>query len=379
MKKLKLLLVITKSEIGGAQVFVLNLALSLKNLGYDVEVAAGSGNYLFEELKKNNIKHHYLNSLKRDFNIFQSLYFIYDFYRLLKKNKYNIVHLNSSNTLVGTLSLYFLKPRPKIVFTFHGLSFLDRNYEMNSVFRFFSKLYFKIFAHLIDISVFVSKINYKESVDGSIVKSGKVIYNGLNKNKLSFFDAMQSRIYFSEKFNCDFTNDFIVGSTGRLAYQKNYDFLIDNFKILSKKIHGIKIIIIGDGPYHEKYKKRIEELGIKKHIYLAGAIKESYKYIKAFDVFTLPSHYEGLSISLIEAVFAEIPILASNVGGNIENVGGDIRQVFELNNIDDYINKLIEIIKNKSLFVEHNIKLKKNFALEKMVQEYVNLYESVIK
>lgn len=82
---------------------------------------------------------------------------------------------------------------------------------------------------------------------------------------------------------------------------------------------------------------------------------------------------------MIEAVFAEIPILASNVGGNIENVGGDIRQVFELNNIDDYINKLIEIIKNKSLFVEHNIKLKKNFALEKMVQEYVNLYESVIK
>lgn len=379
MTKLKLLLVITKSEIGGAQVFVLNLAHSLKNLGYDVEVAAGSGGYLFEELKKGNIKYHYLNSLKRDFNVFRSFYFIYDFYRLLKKNKYDIIHLNSSNTLVGALSSYFLRPRPKIVFTFHGLSFLDKNYEMNPIFRFFSKLYFKVFAHLIDRSVFVSKINYKESVESSIVKYGKVIYNGLEENKLLFLDEVPARAYFSQKFNYDFTNDFLVGSTGRLAYQKNYDFLIDNFNTLHKKLPEIKIIIIGDGPNYEKYRKRIKELEINKYFFLAGSIKESYKYIKAFDVFTLPSNYEGLSISLIEAVFAEIPILASNVGGNIENIGGDIRQVFELNNIDDYINKLIEIKKNKSQFVEHNIKLKKNFTLEKMVQEYVNLYDSILK
>lgn len=379
MRKLKLLLVITKSEIGGAQVFVLNLVIALKKLGYDVEVAAGSGSYLFEELKKGNIKYHYLNSLKRDFNVFRSFYFIYDFFRLLKNNKYDVVHLNSSNTLVGTLSSYLLKPRPKIVFTFHGLSFLDKNYEMNDVFRFFSKLYFKIFAQLIDRSVFVSKINYKESIESSIVKYGKVIYNGLEENKLLFLDEVPARTYFSQKFNYDFANDFLVGSTGRLAYQKNYDFLIDNFNMLLKKLPKIKIIIIGDGPNYEKYRKRIEELGINKYFFLAGAIKESYKYIKAFDVFTLPSHYEGLSISLIEAVFAEIPILASNVGGNIENVGGDIRQVFELNDIDDYINKLIEIKKNKTLFVEHNKNLKKDFALEKMVREYVNLYESILK
>lgn len=379
MTNLKLLLVITKSEIGGAQVFVLNLAASLKKMGFDVEVAAGAGNYLFEELKKNNIKYHYLNSLKRDFNVFRSFYFIFDIFRLLKKNKYNIVHLNSSNTLIGALSAFWIKPRPKIVFTFHGLSFLDKNYEMNSLFRFLSKLYFKLFVKIVDESVFVSKINYKESLQSSIVKKGRVIYNGLDENNLQFLEQDNAVDYFSNLCHCDLKNSFLIGSTGRLAYQKNYDFLIRNFKLIKEKIPSSKIIIIGDGPNYERYLKEINDLGIQNEFYLVGAIKESYKYIKAFDVFTLPSNYEGLSISLIEAVFAEIPILASNVGGNIENVGGAEDQVFELNNAYDYINKLSEIQKNKSHYIEFNKNLKKEFSLDQMVKEYINLYRSLFK
>ena len=70
---MRILFVITKSDIGGAQVFVLNLAKAFKELGFTVEVVAGDGDFLFEELKKNQINYYYFESLKRDFNLLNAL------------------------------------------------------------------------------------------------------------------------------------------------------------------------------------------------------------------------------------------------------------------------------------------------------------------
>lgn len=378
MAKVKLLLVITKSDIGGAQVFVLNLACSLRDLGYDVEVAAGEGDYLFDELTKCKIPYHYLKSLKRGFNIFKSFNFLYDLYHLIKSNKYQVIHLNSSNTLTGTFSSFFLKQPPKMVFTFHGLSFLDRNYEMNSLFRLMSRLYFKIFLKKVDGSVFVSNANYKESIESSIVKEGHVIYYGLDEKQMDFHSKTEARKYLSELCKIDLADIFLIGSAGRLAYQKNYDFLINNYKKIQNAIPGAKFVIIGDGPYYGRFKKEINEQGLHKDFILVGAIKNTYRFIKAFDVFTLPSHYEGLPISLIEAVFAEIPILASDVGGNCEAVENDSNQLFNFNDIDDYIKKLINIRNMPNSFIEANKNLKVKFSLEKMAREYKKLYESLL-
>ncbi len=376
---MKILLVITKSEIGGAQVFVLNLARSLKRMGYDVEVAAGDGNYLSGELEKENITFHYLNSLKRNFSVLNSLYFIYDLYQLLKENNYDILHLNSSNTLVGVLSSFFLKKRPRTILTFHGLSFIDQNFKARIFIKTLAKFYFKILLKTVDRTVFVSKINYEVVKKAKIIKSADVIYNGLDENELHYLAEEKARNYFSKKCGLNLSKDFLIGSTGRLSYPKNYEFLIENFCSIKKEIPNAKVIIIGDGTDYEKYKTRINQLGIQNEFFLVGAIKDSYKYIKAFNVFTLTSRFEGLSISLIEAIFAEIPILASDVGGNKESVGGSSKQVFILNDIEDYIKKLLEIKKNRSHFIEYNTSLKKNFTLEKMVSKYKALYDSLIE
>ena len=375
---MKVLIVITKSEIGGAQVFVLNLARSLKNRGYDVEVAAGDGDYLFGELQKEKITFHYLNSLKRNISILKSFYFIFDLYRLLKMNNYDLVHLNSSNTLVGGISTLFLRRKPKTIFTFHGLSFVDKNYKTKFYIKFLAKLYFKVFLKIIDKTVFVSRINLEESIENKIVRNGEIIINGLDETNMHFFTGKEARDYFSVKCNLNLSENFLIGSTGRLAYQKNYEFLIRNFKKIKNTISNAKGIIIGDGPDYEKYRRQINELGLEKDLFLVGAIKDSFRYIKAFDVFTLPSRYEGLSISLIEAVFAEIPILASNVGGNPENVRNCLDQLFNLDDSEDYINKLIAIRDKKEYFINYNAALKNKFSLEHMVDSYGLLYKSLV-
>ncbi|MFC2133300.1 glycosyltransferase [Bacteroidota bacterium] len=371
---MKILLVITKAEIGGAQVFVLNLARSLQKLGYDVEVAAGSGDYLPIELSKEAIPFHYLKSLKRDVSITGTFFFIFDIWRLFKKNNYDVVHLNSSNTLISAICARFVKISPKIIFTFHGLSLLDKNYEINIVAKFCTKMYFKLLLKFVDYSVFVSNLNYKESLSENLINSGEVILNGLDASKLDFIDNVEARKYFSQKAGIDLTNSFLVGSTGRLAYQKNYEFLIDNFTKIKKVIPTIKFLIIGDGPNRKYYTEKIKKYNIKNDFILIGAIKDSYKYIKAFDLFTLPSRYEGLSISLIEAVFAEIPVLASEVGGNQEILGVNSEQMFILNDINDYIYKLKLINSDIEKYCMMNAKIKEKFALDKMVADYKEIY-----
>ncbi|MEW5843091.1 MAG: glycosyltransferase [Bacteroidota bacterium] len=375
---MKILLVITKSEIGGAQVFVLNLARALQQAGLYVEVAAGEGNFLFEELQKHNISYHYLNSLKRDFSVLNSFYFIFDLHRLLKRNNYDIVHLNSSNTLFGAISTYLLKKKPRTLFTFHGLSLLDKNYKTSRTIKFLAKVYFRFFLQFVDKTVFVSKLNFDESNESGFIRNIEVIYNGLDEKEMSFLCKDEARKYFCDKCGTDFSDSFLIGTTGRLAYQKNYEFLINNFSLIKEKIPEAKIIIIGEGPNYDMFSKKICTLGIANDFFLVGPIKESYRYIKAFDVFTLPSRYEGLSISLIEAIFADIPILASDVGGNSEIVGNGSNQLFRLDDPIDYVLKLLEIHRDRNRFIESNSKLKGNFSIDKMVRSYRKLYEIMV-
>ncbi len=376
---MKILLVITKSEIGGAQVFVLNLARSLKRSGCDVEVAAGDGNYLFGELQKDNITFHYLNSLKRNFSVLNSFYFIYDLYRLLKANRYDIIHLNSSNTLIGAISSFFLTKRPKAIFTFHGLSFLDKNYQANFFFKMLANFYYKLLLNTVDQVVFECNLNYKEVKEAGMVKNAEVIYNGLDEKEMNFLSEKDARIYFSEKCGLDLTDIFLIGSTGRLIYQKNYDFLIHNYLRIKEKIPNAKVVIVGDGPDRENYEGLIQKLRIQNDFFLVGELKNSHQYMKGFDVFTLSSRYEGVSISLIEALYAGIPILASNVGGNTDVVGNSQDQLFVLDDFDDYISKLEDIKRNREAIIKFNASLKQRFSLDSMMNHYKHLFEELNK
>jgi len=124
-----------------------------------------------------------------------------------------------------------------------------------------------------------------------------------------------ARKFLEEKIKINLKDKFLIGSIGRLDYSKNYEFLIKVFpEILKVKPEAIAIVI-GEGPERKKLENLIEKGDLKEKIFLIGELKDASKYLKAFDLFVLPSRYEGLSIILIESLFAQIPILASDVGG----------------------------------------------------------------
>ncbi len=366
---MKILVLITKGEIGGAQVFVANLAKGLKNNlepEDQVEIACGEGGFLFNFAQKEDIKIHKVKSLKRSSGIFSNIKFFFSFIGLIKRNKFDVVHLNSSNTLIGAISSKIVSRRIKTIFTVHGLSILDPNYQASFFKKFVYKMFFKFCFIFVDKVVFVSQNNLDLAKSKKLVKKSYLIYNGVEPN---YLDRKESRNFLFNKMGILDEGQFLIGSIGRLAYPKNYEFLIENFSDILQFKPNAKLVLIGDGPEKSKYEKIIENKGLNDAVFILGEISDASKYLKGLDLFVLPSIYEGLSISLIEALLAEVKTIASRVGGNSEIIGDDF--CYKLNDINDFIVVLKMILSNDDIFVENK---KEIFIAENMVNNYFSLY-----
>lgn len=362
---MKILIVVTKSEIGGAQVFALNLARGLKESGKGVVVAGGGGGYLPEELSKINIPFYRFKNLERSYNPFKIFKFIKELKNYVKNEGFNVVHLNSSNALFGVWGLSKIDPKPKIVFTIHGLSFLDKNHKINFLAKYLYGLFFKCAWRKVSSLVFVSQLNYQSSIDRGLTKKGEVVYNGVYLPRDYFWDKEESKIFLQNKIGFDLSDAYIYGSIGRLAYPKNYEFLIESHNEVKKLFPQAKLILIGEGPERNKYESLINSLNLKEDVFLFGEEKNASRLLKTFDLFVLPSIFEGMSLSLVEAVASGIPVLASRVGGNEEIIGVD--NCFELNNKEDFLNKIKDY-----KFVNID---KSKFDFETVVNKYIKIYE----
>lgn len=365
---MRVLIVITHGKIGGATNSVFWLAKGLKEKGTNIKVGFGEGEYLKEKLETEHIPFVNFKWLRRTHNPLANLFFIFEIKKFLDKEKFDVVHFNSTNALFGAIGTKISKYKPKTVFTFRGLSILDPGYRKNYLLKIFYFLIFKLLLYFIDIPVFVSQNNLEWARKTKLTNKGVVIYNGIPEPK--FLSKEESKKIFEEKLKINLQDKFIIGSIGRLDYAKNYEFLVEVFSEILKIYSNAICLIIGDGPERKKLENLIKKLKLQEKIFLLGEIKDASKYLKGFDLFVLPSRYEGLSITLIESLFAKIPVLATDVGGNKEIVGGNC--VYQLNNNFDFMDKLIKIFSRNNIPI-----IRENFKINKTVDLYLELYKNL--
>jgi glycosyltransferase involved in cell wall biosynthesis len=376
---MKVLLVITKGELGGAQQFVLDLARGLKERGVGVEVGYGRGNYLPVELAEAGISTKRFRYLQRSRNPFLTILFAAELYFFLKKNAFDVVHFNSSNTLVGGMAAKRSCQSIRTVFTLHGLSMLDPGYRTWRLVKYMYRQYFRFFLQWVDLPVFVSRTNYDLARSIGLVKSGQVVHNGIDPARLDFLSSGDARQHLADRIGADIGNVFLIGSIGRLSYAKNYEFLIRVFPRLLKIYPQAHLIIIGEGEKRREYEAVIEQNNLAENVFLAGAIPEARRYLKAFDIFVLPSRYEGLSITLAETLFAGVPVLASNVGGNREILSEEM--LYQFDNRTEFIDKFAWLmeVENREMVISTMKERAKQFDAYKTTDNYLRLYRELRK
>lgn len=203
-----------------------------------------------------------------------------------------------------------------------------------------------------------------------------VIYNAVEKT----FDMPISKKEAKKKINVE--GDIIL-SIGRLTPWKGFSALIEIMPDLLKENPKFRLVIVGEGQEEKNLKSQISKLKIENEVKLVGKIfhKEIPLYFKASDIFVLNSEYEGLSHVVLEAMQFEIPIVASNRGGNPELIQDDFNGILiEYNNKEQIKNAILKLWRDKNLqqkFIQNSKEKLKEFSWENLVEKTFKTLQSI--
>ncbi len=378
-KTRNILLVVTRGTVGGAQAVVLNLAKGLHEAGEKVTVAFGDGDYLETECTKAGIRTHRLTALRRSMNPFKNLSALWEMKRYFDSEQYDIIHMHSSNALVATLSAKLSRAKPKTVFTVHGLSFLDEGVDISSMVRIVYTHVMRTLLRFVDNVVFVSNTNAEAAKKMRLTKTTTtVIHNGLRTDELHFLDRTTARRKLAQLAEVEILESaFLIGSIGRLDMAKNYEFLIQQVALLQSENPSIQACVIGEGPLRSKLEQYIRAQKVRNRFTLVGEMPLAASFLKAFDLFVLPSRYEGFSIAILEALSAGIPILASDVGGAREQLPYTDLQVYPAGDQGAFQERLKFLMNNeseRSKLAEANQERSLTFHIGATTKAYRRLY-----
>jgi len=301
MKKKRLLLLITRSEPGGAQSHVLELLHGFRNK-YELILATGEDGFLLDHANKLGIESYLLPSLKRKISPVQDYRAYQEIRNLIQKIEPDLVHTHSSKAgILGRLAAHRLGVRN--IFTAHGWAFADGTPWTRKLVGIPTEY---IAGKWCDRIITVSHADKQLAVNYHIANQKKifVIHNGIA-------DIEQGLL-------ADPVNETaILTMVARVAQPKNFVSLLDALALIDDKY---LLRVVGDGPELSHVQEYAKKLGIEKKIDFMGSRNDVPVILASSDIFILSSDWEGFPISIIEAMRAGLPIIASNVGGISEAV-----------------------------------------------------------
>jgi glycosyltransferase involved in cell wall biosynthesis len=377
MAKKKILYIITQGHWGGAQKYVYDL---LTNLGdeYEVTVAVGnSSNGLRTTdygLRTDLME---LKNLQRSINPIKDILAIFEIRKLYNSLKPEIVHLNSSKAgILGSFASWIMDHGSlSIIYTAHGWVF-DEPLEpfKKWLYRFLEK----ITARAKNYTIVLSNKDKKTAENVLRIPSNKlkIIPNGIGPNKetLTLIDArLELKIS---------NDDFVIGSIANHYKTKGLDILIDSFAKVCQQIDNARLVIIGDGPETNNLKMQIANCKLEDKIILSGYQDNASKYLPAFDLFVLASRKEGLPYTLLEAMIANVPVIATKVGGIPEVIEDKITGLLvSPENSHELSKAIIYAYQNpdeiKKMAQKGHLTIEEKFSIDKMVESTRNLYKKM--
>lgn len=371
--KKKILFVITQSEFGGAQHYVWEIARSLNPAVYDVIVAAGPEGDdelgLLAQLQKIGVKTRHLKHLKRAINPVFDLLAFFELKKLVAAEKPDVLFLNSTKagvlgsiaterkkTLISNgLSLtkkhgYQTEKRrsitptsfplpgegeekgggiqeipssPKVIYRIGGWAFNE------DIANWKKKLYLTLekgTAKRKDLIIVNSEADRKIGIASGIAPPEKIItiYNGLDWQKIKFLARDEARLSLQTIIPSNIaknqTADWwvsrkIIGSVANLYETKGLRYFVEAAALVRKSFPEALFFVIGEGRQRAELETLILKNRLRDNFFIFGNVPSARIFIKAFNIFVLPSVKEGMPWAILEAMAAEAPIAATAVGG----------------------------------------------------------------
>lgn len=291
----------------------------------------------------------------------------------VKNNQIDLVHSHGykPNIMLGSL----FKRTFKIVATVHGWANRSTT-ARGKAYEFLDAMALKRFDSVVAVSKGVMADLDMRKVDSRKIQ---LIYNGLDKHTNTNNNRTQDA-----RRNYGLPGDAIViGTVGRLAKVKGQSYLVDSMPYVLEHIENCYLLIAGDGPAVNELNERIRKYNLSGKVKLIGYERNIDQFLAAIDLFALPSLSEGLPISLLEAMAAGKPVIASAAGGIPEVIDHNSSGILVPAADSIELGKsIVELLGNRDKLIEIGANGKsvvsKQFCSDTMAEQYAGLYRKLL-
>lgn len=379
-RKKKILFIITKSNWGGAQRYVFDLATSLPGEKYEVAVAFGGKGVLKEKLEHVGIRTFEIKSFERDINIIKEARSMFELTSIIDVFEPDVLHLNSSKAGGSGAFVGRLMGVPQIIFTAHGWPFYENR---NSVWRILAWFFSYLTTLLSHKVIVVSKHDYDKHMMPFCAYKLTHINTAIPHIEFETCDSARAFL-FQDKINAQKAErnkkNIWVLTNAELNRNKNLfvaiDAVVEYNRTSEQKIF---YAIMSDGELRTALENYIREKDAENSIVLLGYVDKGWKFFRAFDVFLLPSLKEGMPYVILEAGAAGLPVIASHVGGIPEIIIHEKNGLLiDPNNYKTIVSAFETLFETpelrQQLGDELKRKIEKEFALSEMLEKTERLY-----
>lgn len=327
-----------------------------------------STNIPYEEIERMGGKVIIIPSYSKPFKYHKALK------RVLKEGNYKIIHSNI-NTL-SVFSLFAAKCAGVPVRIAHSHSTTNKKEKKKNLMKQILRPFSKVFAtDYMCCSELAGRwlFGNKEYDKGNVY----LLNNAIDLDKFKYNESLRKK---KRKELSIKDNTLVIGHIGRFVAQKNHDFLIDIFNEIHKKNNNSILLLAGQGLLMEDIKNKVKELNLEDSVKFLGQRNDANELYQAFDVFLLPSLYEGLPVVGVEAQAAGLLCYLSD-DMTKETKVLDITKFMSLNNTpEEWANNILDDVKKYKRIDTSKEMTAKNFNIKeeakKLEEYYLNLYNN---
>ncbi len=309
----RILLLVTQADWGGVQSFLIRFATELMKEGRTVLLAAGGDGELWDAAQRHGIPTRRLEHVRREIDLLEDARAVTEIEALIREFHPDAIHLNSSKMgVLGAIAADRLPQadRPRVVYRIGGWAFLE---PLPAWKRWVYRTAERWSASKKDVIITVHPGDETIARDLKIRPREKVmtVANGLDLPE--FTSRLATHAVARETLNLP-EHAFVYGTIANAYATKGLlPYLATLHKVLQEDQNAYAVII-GDGPQFAQLKALRAKLDLTDRVLLAGHVDHAGTLLPGFDVFVLPSRKEGMPWTLLEAMGAGIPSIATNVG-----------------------------------------------------------------
>lgn len=372
----RILFVITKANWGGAQRYVFDLATATLGHGHEVLVVSGTEGELTRRLRKHGVAVASIQSMQRDVRFTAEIKAFLELFHTIRQYRPDIVHGNSSKAGLMAGFVARLCGVKRIVFTAHGWAFNEKRPAWQKA----------IIAIAHALTVYISHVTICAS---DAIRRDILFVPGIRKKLVVIRHGIQEPVFKSREaaraaLAPTLTRSKWIGMLSELHPTKRVEDAITAFKDIVHEYPDTALVVMGEGEEREKLEAQIQALSLTNNVILAGFVSGGASYLRAFDLFLHASRTEALAYALIEAGYAKLPVVATNVGGIPEVVEDGVSGILvppeqPIRIAEGLTSLIIDTQKAEKYGEALSERVHTRFSIERMVRDTERVYENQLK